>query len=179
MASMKINFSRALIPLAAFSIAAFAADVSVDYNHHAEFSRYHTYTWLGVQAGSLWQDRIMQAVDSQLAAKGWTRVPSGGDATVSAIGKTSEQDTIETFYNGFPGWGWRGWGGGLGMATTNVVPERIGNLTVDIFDSANKQLIWRGTASEAISANKPEKNEKKMDEAVEKLFKNFPPPSKG
>ena len=177
--SMKINFSRTLIPLAVLAIVAFAADVSVDYNHHADFSRFHTYSWMGVQAAALWQDRITQAVDSQLASKGWTKVPSGGDATVSAIGRTTEQDTMETFYNGFPGWGWRGWGGGTGIATTNVIPERIGNLTVDIFNSADKQLIWRGMASEAISANKPEKNEKKMDEAVDKMFKNFPPPSKG
>ena len=52
----------------------------------------------------------MSAVDSQLAAKGWTRVDSGGDAAVSAFGKVSERGTLQTFYNGFPGWGWRGWG---------------------------------------------------------------------
>jgi hypothetical protein len=175
---MKINFSRTLLPFAALAIVAFAADVSTDYNHHADFSRYHSYSWLGVQAGALWQDRIMQAVDSQLASKGWTKVPSGGDAVVSAIGKVTEQDNMETFYNGFPGWGWRGWGGGFGTATTTTVPEKIGNLTVDIFDGSTKQLVWRGTASNVLS-DKPDKNEKKMDEAVDKMLKNFPPASKG
>jgi len=175
---MRSRLSRFLTPMIAFSIVAFAADISVDYNHHADFGRYHTYSWLGVRAGGLWQDRVMNAVDSALASKGWTKVASGGDASVSAIGKVNEQDTMETFYDGFPGWGWRGWGG-MGTAETQVVPQKVGNLTVDIFDSSTKQLIWRGRAAEAITANKPDKNEHKMDESVDKMFKNFPPNSKG
>ncbi len=175
---MRIGFSRSLAPLIACAALAFAAEVSTDYNHQTDFSRYRTYSWLGVRAGGLWQDRIMRAVDGQLSAKGWSRVESGGDATVSAIGKVTEQDTLETFYNGFPGWGWRGWGGGLGESTTTTVPEKVGNLTVHIFDGSRKQLIWRGSAAEAVSS-KPDKDEKRMDEAVNKMFKHFPPPSKG
>ena len=104
-----------------------AAEVHTDYDHKADFTRYHTYSWIGVKAGdSLWQDRIMGAVDSQFAAKGWTKVASGGDAAVAASGRVTEQDTLETFYTGFPGWRWHGWDG---MATTTVIPERVGNLT--------------------------------------------------
>jgi hypothetical protein len=161
------------------ALVLFAADVSTDYDHHANFARYHTYSWLGVKAGnSLWQDRIQAAVDSALAAHGWQKVPSGGDAVVSAFGRTSQQETLQTYYDGFPGWGWRGWGG-MGTATTEAIPEKVGNLTVDIFDGQSKQLIFRGQASEAISGDKPEKNEKKMDEAVDKMFKHFPPKERG
>ena len=36
------------------------AMVRTDYDHHADFSRFHTYSWIKVQAGdSLWADRIM------------------------------------------------------------------------------------------------------------------------
>jgi len=174
---MQMKLSRFLAPAAIFAVVAFAADISTDYNHHADFSRYHTYSWIGVKAGGLWQDRIQQAVDSQLAAKGWSKVPSGGDAAVSAFGKVTEQDSLQTFYDGFPGWGWRGWGG-MGEATTTTVPERVGNLTVDIFDGSTKQLIWRGNAANTL-ASKPEKNEHKLDEAVQKMFEHFPPHSKG
>jgi len=131
-----------------------------------------------VKAGtSIWQDRITSAVDSALTAKGWQKVASGGDAAVSAFGRTTERDTLETYYNGFPGWGWRaGWwgGGGMGTTTTQVIPERVGNLTVDIFDGSTKQLIFRGEASDTLSS-KPEKNDKKLEEAVEDMFKKFPP----
>jgi hypothetical protein len=63
---------------------------------------------------------------------------------------------------------------GEGMATTQVIPEKVGNLTVDIFDGNTKQLIWRGEASEAVSSNNPEKNDKKMEKAVEEMFKKLP-----
>jgi hypothetical protein len=151
------------------------AGIHTDYDHKADFSRYHTYSWLGVQAGnSLWQDRITQAVDSALSAKGWSKVPSGGDAAVSAVGKTTEKDSMETFYTGFPGWGWRaGWWGGMGTTTTQVIPERVGNLTVDVFDGNSKQLIFRGEATDSLSGN-PEKNDKKMERNVEEMFKKFP-----
>src|SRR5581483_1272044 len=148
------------------------AAVRTDYDHKADFSRYHTYSWIGVSAGnSLWQDRITQAVDSALSAKGWTKVQSGGDAAISAMGKTTERDNLETFYTGYPGWGWRaGWWGGMGTTTTQVVPERVGTLTVDVFDGASRQLIFRGQASDTLS-DKPEKNDKRMDKAVEEMFK--------
>jgi hypothetical protein len=157
--------------------AALANDVTTDYDHKVDFGRYHTYSWIGVRAGnSLWQDRIMAAIDNDLAAKGWTKVASGGDAAVSAFGRTREQDTLRTFYDTFPGWGWSGWGGGT--ATTYTDRSTIGALTVDIFDANSKRLIWRGMATDTLS-DKPEKNREKLEKAVEDMFKKFPPPEKG
>src|SRR5205085_2685363 len=117
-----------------------------DYDHKADFSRYRTYSWGKIDASNpLWADRIMAAVDSQLAAKGWTRVPSGGDAVAAAFGASKEHPTMETFYNGYPGWYWNGWDG---IATTTVDYNKVGNLTVDIFDATTRRLIWRGAAEE-------------------------------
>ncbi len=108
-----MRVSRFLAPVVLGVAVVALAAVHTDYDHHADFSRYRTYSWIGVKAGNtLWQQRILAAVDSQLAAKGWTRVPSGGQAAVAGFGRTTERDTLETFYNGFPDWGWRGWGGG-------------------------------------------------------------------
>lgn len=156
------------------------AATRTDYDHHANFTGYHTYSWVGVSTQNpLWKQRIMSAVDSELASKGMTRVESGGDLAVSAFGKVTQQDTMETYYNGFPGWGWRaGWWGGMGTTTTEVIPERVGNLTVDLFDGRTKQLVWRGEASDAIG-DKPEKNEQKMEHALADMFKHFPPKEKG
>jgi hypothetical protein len=42
---------------------------------------------------SLWTDRITSAVDSQLQAKGWQKVLSGGDASVAAFGLTHNERT--------------------------------------------------------------------------------------
>lgn len=168
---------KTFLPVAAITACVAFAAVSTDFDHSIDFGRYHTYSWIGVRAGnSLWQDRIMNAVNAQLAARGWTLTQGSGDASVSAFGKVNEQDSLETFYDGFPGWGWRGWGG-MGTATTQVIPERVGNLTVDIFDGNTKHLIWRGQASDTLSG-KPEKNDKRLDHAVDDMFKHFPPSGK-
>jgi hypothetical protein len=157
------------------------AAVRTDYNHQASFSGYHTYSWIGVNASEpLWKQRIMNAVDSEMSAKGFQKVESGGDVAVSAVGQLTERDTMETFYSGFPGWGWRArwWGGGMGTTTTEVIPERVGNLTVDLFDGRTKQLVWRGVASDVLSS-KPDKNEQKMEHSLADMFKHYPPKEKG
>ena len=154
-----------------------AADVKTDYSHSTDFGQFHTYSWMNVKAGnSLWMDRIKRDVDAQLATKGWTAVPSGGDAAVSAFGSTREQPTLQTYYDGFGGgWFWRG---GPDFATTTVENTPVGTLVVDIFDARDKKLIWRGTASNVLSDH-PEKNEKKLEDSVQDMFKHFPPPARG
>jgi hypothetical protein len=154
------------------------ATVRTDYSHSVDFVQYKTYSWIKVSVEDpLWEDRITTAVDAQFAAKGWTKVPEGGDAGVAAYGSTKTQKTLETWYTGFGGgWRWRGFGDGL--ATTTVENTPVGTLMVDIFDSSTHKLIWRGVASDTLSG-KPEKDEKKMDKALAEMFKNFPPPPKG
>jgi hypothetical protein len=59
--------------------ASFAQQVKTDYDRSADFSRYKTYSWEKVQTQDpLWVDRIKQAVNTALTAKGWTPVDSGG-----------------------------------------------------------------------------------------------------
>jgi len=154
----------------------FAADLKTDYDHSADFSRYRTYSWIKVEAGnSLWSDRITRDVDAQLAAKGLTKVASGGDLGVSAFGSTHNQQSLETFYNGFGGgWFWRGLGG---EATTEVVNTPVGSLVVDAFDGQTKRLVWRASSAETLTGD-PEKNEKKLEHEVVDMFKHFPPERK-
>lgn len=155
------------------------ADVKVDYSHTTDFSRYHTYSWIKVNAtDSLWSDRIQRDVDQQLSAKGWSMAPSGGDVGVAAWGKTKEEQTLNTFYDGLGGgWGWRGFGGDT-MATTTVEKTPVGTLGIDMFDGQTKKLIWRATAENTLS-DKPQKNEKKLADTIADMFKKFPPPPKG
>ncbi len=157
------------------------AKTTTDYDQAADFSRYHTYSWIKVQAEDpLWNDRISRAIDTQLVNKGWRMVPSGGDAGVAAFGSTRNERSLQTWYDGFGGgWGWRrGWGGGTGMATTTVENTPVGTLMVDVFDGSTKKLVWRGTSTETLSG-KPEKNQEKLQKAAEELFKKFPPPARG
>ncbi len=160
--------------VSACCVVAAAQDVHTDYNHQLAWGQYHTYSWSRIQTDNpLWTPRVQQAVDSELQKKGWQRVDSGGQVTVSAVGAVRNQREYQTFYNGMGGWRWGGFGD---QATTTVVNQPIGSLVVDMYDSANKQLIWRGVASDTLSEN-PEKNENKLQKSADKMFKDFPPKS--
>jgi hypothetical protein len=150
----------------------FAQNVKTDYDHSANFAQYKTYSWEKVQTKDpLLVDRIKSAVNSALTAKGWTEVPSGGDVEVFAIETTQNQQTLDTFYNGFGGG--RRWGG-FGDATTTVETYKVGTLVVDLFDAKTEKLMWRSSSSETLSDN-ADKNTKNLDKAVNKMFQHFPP----
>src|SRR6202166_2735642 len=125
-----------------------AQQVKTDYDRSANFAQYKTYSWEQVKTkDALDVDRIKAAVNADLAAKGWTSVESGGDVSIVAIEITHNQQTLNTFYDGFGGgWGWRRFGaggfGGLGEATTTTETYKVGTLIVDLFDAKTKQLLW-------------------------------------
>ena len=161
--------------LTGLSVSAYAQDVKTDYDHKANFERYHTYSWGKVQTHNpLWVNRIKEAVDKELQRKGWQEVPSGGDVVITAVGSSETQQEYQTFYDGLGGWRW----GGFGESTTTPVTYKVGTLVLDMYDAKNKQLIFRGTSEDTLAKNE-NKNEKKLEKAVEKMFKKFPPEEKG
>jgi hypothetical protein len=163
-----------------FATASFAEQVKTDYDRSANFSQYKTYSWEKVQTQDpLWVGRIKDAVNASLAAKGWTQVASGGQVAIVAMETTQNQQTLNTFYDGFGGgWGWRRFGGGgFGDATTTTENYKVGTLVVDLFDANSKNLIWRGSASDTLS-DKSAKNIKNLDKGVQKMFDHFPPGAK-
>jgi hypothetical protein len=180
-----MNFQRRIFRIigSALLLAAgsFAQDVKTDYDRAADFNQYKTYSWENVHTQNpLWVDRIKAAVNSALAAKGWTQVESGGNVSIMAMEMTSSHQTLPTYYDSFGGgWGWRGgFGGGFGDATTTEETYRVGTLVVDLFDSNTRKLIWRGSASDTLS-DKSDKNIKNLDKGVNKMFDHFPPEQPG
>jgi hypothetical protein len=168
-----------LIGMALLSGIASAQQVKTDYDRAANFAQYKTYSWQNVKTQDpLDVGRIKNAVNAALAAKGWSQVDSGGDVCIMAMEITRNQQTLNTFYDGFGGgWGWRRFGGGgFGEATTTTDTYKVGTVVVDLFDSKSKQLIWRSSASDTLS-NNSDKNIKNLDKGVEKMFQHFPPGS--
>src|SRR5258708_31301499 len=121
-----MNVQRKIFPSAEISLlfatATFAQQVKTDYDRNANFSQYKTYSWEKVQTqDQLWVNRIKEAVNTALTARGLTPVDSGGDMAIVAIEMKKNQQTLNTFYDGFGGgWGWPGGGfGPLSGATSN------------------------------------------------------------
>jgi hypothetical protein len=161
--------------------AAFAQDVKTDYDKSVDFAAFKTFA---IQIGTSWNNplgekRVLGEIQETLIAKGWTLAdPAQADALVVLHGASEKQKTLNTFYSGTGGYGRYGYRGGMGMgsATTTTSEYLVGTLVVDIFDAKTKQLIFRGTATDELS-DKPEKNQKKVTKASEKMFKDFPPGS--
>jgi hypothetical protein len=169
---MRIQMRFVTSVLAALLTASTAfANIATDYDHNVDFGHYKTYSWAAVKTSdSLWDQRVKDAVNRELAARGWTQVPSGGEVAVSARDAIHNQQTLNTFYDGFGGRRF----GGLGMATTTVDNYKVGTLIVEMFDGNSKNLIWRGVASDTLS-NNADKNIKSLDKNVQKMFGKFPP----
>jgi hypothetical protein len=177
---------RRLAFAAALALAcapAFAQDVKTDFDKDANFGAIKTFD---IKIGTGWgneigEKRVLEEFTQAIAAKGWTKVDANPDALVVLHGATEKQKSLNTFYSGggmYGGYGYRGWGGmGMGTATTTTSEYLVGTLVVDIFDAKSKALMFRGTASDELS-DKPEKNQKKLDKASNKMFKDFPPGSK-
>jgi hypothetical protein len=171
--------------VAGFALAvaggAWAQDVKVDYDKAANFGAIKTFS---LKIGTSWgnqlsEKRVTDEFTQALTEKGWKVAPEGqADAQVILHGATETKRSLNTFYSGMGGYGYRGWGamGGMGTATTTESQYTVGTLVADIFDKTGKSLLWRGIAQDELS-DKPDKNVKKLGKATDKLFKDFPPGS--
>ena len=154
-----------------------AQDVRYNYVPGTDFAKFKTYKWVEIkgaeQPNQILDGQIKAAIDSQLAQKGLTKT-EGDDADLYvayqvAINQQTEWNTYQT------GGGWY-WGG---MATTTSSTINVGTLVVNLFDTAAKRLVWRGDATKTLNPSKdPQKNQERLQKAVAKLLKNYPPRAK-
>jgi hypothetical protein len=146
-----------------------AQKVSSDYDSSTDFAKYKTYAWVlgsNVAKDPLWHQRVVGNIERQLEAKGLKRVDSNPDVYVTYNSELNEDVSIQGFGTGRPWFG--------GSFSANKVKTIEGTLAVDIHDAQGKRLVWRGIAIETAS-NKRDKNITKLEKAVAKLFKQYPP----
>jgi hypothetical protein len=178
---------RIILPGLLLATAGFAQDVRYNYAADQDFSKYKTYKWVQVkgadQLDQLADQQLKTAIDAELAKKGLTKTDGeNADLFIGyqvSIGQEKQLTSYDTGWGMGPGWGsgWYGGGGGMTTATTSTI--QIGQLDLDMYDPAAKQLVWRGTASKTLDPKaKPEKRQKNMQKGVAKLLKNYPPPQK-
>jgi hypothetical protein len=156
-----------------------AQDVTYNAVPGKDFSTYKSYKWVKIEGAAYPDDitdqQIKGAVDKQLAAKGLTKTDAEtADLYIGYQLALNKERQWNAYSMG--GYGYR-WGGGTGTMTSTTI--NIGTLGLDIYDSAAKELIWRGSASKTIDEKaNPEKRQKNLDKAMAKLLKNYPPPVK-
>lgn len=185
------NFGPVLVLALVACSVTYAQDVRTNYMPGTDFSKYHTYAWVndvqgvpavGGQPDQILDTQVKQAVDSQMAAKGFTKMVDGGKADLLlgyqlALNEEKRINGYGMGGGGLGGWGgWGPWGGGLDSFSASTSTNYVGTFVVGIYDPAAKKLIWIGAAQHAIEpSKKPEKNVERLNKGAQKLLKNFPP----
>ena len=187
--------TRALVMmLAAVMAGCSSMEVSVDHDPKANFAGLKTYGWLKepqkptgdprIDGNTILENRIHEAVDTELAAGGFKKVTSDADFLIAyhvSLDKRRSVQTLNSYYGYSPGWGY-GYGAAYrpgywtGAPETYVYEYEQGTLILDIVDPKNKELIWRGSAQDEVHfKTTPEKDQSQLNEAVHKMLENFPP----
>ena len=110
-----------------------------------DFSKYHTYKWVSIEDGA----HPNQIVDAE--------IKQSVDTELASKGLTK-----------------RGFGDGMGSATQSTI--NVGSLVLDMYDPTTKQLVWTGSATKTIDPrSNQEKNQKNLNNAMQKLLKYYPP----
>jgi hypothetical protein len=180
-------FSIATLLLAG---TALGQDIRYNFDKNTDFSKFKTYKWVtlkdAAKPNELTDKQIVAAIDAELATKGLTKVDD--DSADLFIGYQAGVGTEKQFTSYNSDWGYGGgwyrggWygAGGTGITTGQTSTIYIGQLALDMYDSKNKDLVWRGVASKTIDPKaKPDKQEKNLKKAVAKLLKKYPPTAKG
>ncbi len=167
---MKTNIAICALFLCVASTLAVAQQVSVNYDHNANFSQYHTYAW-GSNNKNQIQNSILaqvaqQDIEAAMQQKGLQKVEESQnpDLVLTASGGEREQ----TSYNA---WGMRGIGGGMGGISPQQNVEAT--MVVSLYDVKAKSLVWRGIAQNTLN-NNGNKNQEMVQKAVQKMFKQWP-----
>ncbi|MEB0205553.1 DUF4136 domain-containing protein [Pseudomonas sp. CCC3.1] len=189
----------ALLGLALLLSACESMQVSHDFNPAVDFAQFRTWAWKdpAVQyqpnnpmlKSDLTEQRIIQAVSSQLDQRGLRPVAAGGKPdllvqTYLIVANRQEQVVTNYGYGGPWGgpWGVYGggpWGGYWGPAayneTRNVIYQ-VGTLQIDLTDAKDGRLVWRGSAEKVLNDSPtPQERSAAIREAVTKILNNYPP----
>ncbi|MGA7410970.1 MAG: DUF4136 domain-containing protein [Bryobacteraceae bacterium] len=168
----------AALCLALFLFCGFgmAQDVTWNALPGTNFSGFHTYQWANcgnAHPTGIQDAEIKQDIDANLAQKGFTKVAPETQSDLLVCYQVAVQQ--ERQWNAYGMGGFRF--GGMGTATSSTISN--GTLVFDVYTMAAKQQVWQGRATKTINPSSNEqKNLKNLQNGINKLLKNFPPPVK-
>ena len=159
-----------------------AQKVSVGADPAVDLTKYKTYGWSNVaSANPIANQIVVSAVDTQLAAKGLTKVETNPELTVVVFGSSMSDIHVSN----------PSWSPSLNSIATGVAVGSQswlvtkGTLVIDLLDTKTNNSVWRGTATDTLDrgptgdqAKDAKTVEKPIRNAVKKMFKQFPHPSR-
>jgi hypothetical protein len=160
--------------------------VSQDYDQAYDFSGLKTFAWkpnkdneYGLADNDLVDARIRNAIVNTLSARQYTLADSGEPDFYISYHVTVEQKISTSNVSGgiSVGRSSRGRYGSVGIGTgSQVRAYDQGTLLIDVTETVDKKLIWRGISTQTVSEHSdPEKSTSQINETVEKILAQFPP----
>lgn len=154
--------------------------VVTDTDPEASFAGRTTYRWdflpRDAGTGDPWVSsdflarRVVEAVDRELAAKGYRRTAVQDDPDFLVDFHAAVVDVLEARET------WTMHEGPAGAAgPPEIVRYKRGTLILDVVDPATGRQIWRGWAMDAVDERlRPEKTEPQIQKAIHAILARFP-----
>lgn len=170
------------LPFALMVVMSACSTISVtyDYDKSIDFSKYKTFAFttesLEIPVNQLNLNRIVQAVESEMEAKGYTSSDSpelGVDLHLKTEQKV--EATATTTGAGYGPYRYR-WGMGVSTTQVNYNQYTDGTLFISIIDMKTKKLIWQGIGTKTLDENlSADKREEAINSSIQQIMANFPP----
>lgn len=191
---MKNLFTRVLFVLMLSSCSSLKVytdlDKTVDFNQFASFSLYPWDYKNGYQLNDYDKGTIYNAIRTEMTEKGYKFHKEGGDLIISIFLTLDNVTSYEAYTNHYGGWagyggGWGyygfgyGYGYGPGYSTTTVTENNYqeGTLIIDIFNTADKKLVWQGIGAKEVQTDL-DKRDKELPNNVGRILATFPKANK-
>lgn len=160
------------------AVVAGGLDVEVLYDHQADFSSFATYRWASAPINEtpearMVHDRLVEVCDAELGKRGLRAVREGETADLLLTYHVHTEDNLiieGVRYELAPHIVW------TGAAPLDVTRHwEVGTLILDLADAASEKIVWSGI----VQGRAPTVSQlrDKIDKAVRKLLKQYPPPS--
>jgi len=162
------------------------SDKTVDFSQFKTFSLYPWDYKHGYQINDYDKGTILNAIKTEMSAKGYKFQKEEGDLVISifiTLDNVTSYDAYTNHYGGWAGygggWGYYGFGYGYGYgpgySTTTVTENNYqeGTLIIDIFNAADKKLIWQGIGSKEVQTDL-DKRDQQLPKNVGKILASFP-----
>lgn len=165
---MKISPLFSLVLVMLFLAGCSTVTVREDIASRSDLSGYRTYGWTAVDGGSgdvratnpEVEKLVVAAVDRYMKRRGVEKVAvDDADCLVSWFGSVKNKVSHQSVAHFYTPYGY----GAVASQHTAMVEEgavartwREGTLIIDIIDRESKRIVWRGSASNALSDNMTE-----------------------
>jgi hypothetical protein len=167
---------------------AMAQDVRYNYDKEADFTKYKTYKWVEIKTSDkdeMVDNQIRAAIEAELNRKGMTKTDAEkADLYIGYQVAITTEKQVNTFSSDFGyggGWGYYRGYGGMGSSTSTATTSTlyIGALQLDFYEVPGKKTVFRAVGTKTIDTKaKPEKRQKNLAKAIQKMLKEYPPLAK-